>query len=228
MRWQSLTALLLMSLLPAWARAQTPDERIDNARATLDRAGLPVELLDDRVAEGRAKSIAAPRIAEAVERRAAALLDARAALAPLDAEISRAELAAGADAVEAGLPQNAIRQVASRARAEDRPVALAVLTFLHDEQGLPVDEAVARVTEALGQGPDALRNLPVQAAARGRAVDPPGRGRGRSAGVGRPADPGPPAGVPAPGGRPGAARPDDPGRQPPRADPGNGQGRGRP
>jgi hypothetical protein len=183
-----------------------------------------VGLLEDRVAEGRAKGGPMDRIALAVERRAEALATAQSAMRPVAPRLSNADLVAGANAVESGIPAGALRQVVQNARAEDRPVAISVLTFLHLEQGMPVEQALDRVTEALARGPEALRNLPAQAAAARRG--PPADRPGPVGGAGRPDQPGPPSGVPGPGQRPGGARPDGAGGGPPAGGGGPPSGRG--
>src|SRR5690606_18962775 len=190
-------------------------------------AGIPVELLDDRIAEGRAKEVPAATIAEVGERRLASLTSAQRVLGGVNATAA-AELAAGADAVEAGIPGSVLRAVVAGARREDRPVAIAVLTYLHREEGLPVDAALARVTEAVSRGPEALREPPVQAAARPNPTPPPGRAAGRPADAGRPPAVAVPTGVPGPGQQPGGGRPGDTnGRGPDVGDP-PGQGGGPP
>jgi hypothetical protein len=191
-----LVAALALSLAPvALAAQQDPETRVQTALDQAAASGIPTALLEARVAEGRAKGIPMDRIAAAVERRAASLARANEVLSGTRG-LSEADLAAGADAIEAGIESAAIRSVIQQARSEDRPVAIAVLTFLHGEQGLPVDQALAKVTEALSRGPDALRSLPSQA-----------RGRGGAPGS---VPAGPPAGVPAPGGRPGGDVPQRP------------------
>lgn len=196
-RYTSIALVTLLMVPAALTSQETPEARVRSAMDRAAAAGVPVSLLEARVAEGRAKGIAMDRIAQAVERRADALVRARAAMEGARG-LTEADLAAGGDAMEAGIEAGALRTVIEQARAEDRPVAIAVLTYLHREQGMPVDQALARVGEALGQGPDALRSLPARAAAaRGRGGRPDGAGRG-----------GPPSGVPAPGGRPGGGRPD--------------------
>lgn len=195
----ALTALLLAP--GALAAQETPEARVRSAMDRAAAAGIPTSLLESRVAEGRAKGVPMDRIAAAVERRAEAIGRAREAMSSARG-LTTADLAAGADAVEAGIGGGALRAVIEQARAEDRPVAIAVLTFLHGEQGMPVEQALARVTEALGRGPDALRTLPTRAAAAGaRGGRPDGVGSG-----------GPPSGVPAPGGKPGGGKPEGVGR----------------
>ncbi len=194
-------------------RAGTPAQRIDAAIATAVREGVPADLLRSRVAEGRAKRVPEERIALVVEARAGALRAARQALVPAVATPTGAEIAAGADALESGVPAGSIGAVARAAAAEERPVALAVLAELV-RQGVPAAEALERVSGALGSRGNALANLARQAAAEGGRGGPPAGVGGRPDGVGggRPASAGPPAGVPGAG-----QRPSNP-----------GQGRGRP
>ncbi|MQA90098.1 MAG: hypothetical protein GEU90_07675 [Gemmatimonas sp.] len=204
-------AFLGLVLGPAGLFAQDASARIEAARQRAASAGIPTELIDVRVAEGRAKGVPLDRIALVVERRATALAEARQAMESANG-LNAADLSAGADAVEAGIDGGTLRAVIQNARTEDRPVAIAVLTFLHSEAGLPVGDALNRVRQAMGEGPDALRNLPAQAAAaRERRGPPEGAGPpGGPPGLGG-AQGGPPAGVPAPGERPGRGRPNNPG-----------------
>jgi hypothetical protein len=188
-------AIALMLLLPTGTAGQIPgsgfrdaaaganaEARIEAARQRVAASGLPVVLLDQRIAEGRAKGVPLNRIAEVVERRANALLAAGNALRPTVAAPSAAELGAGADAVEAGIPADALRRVIADARSDDRAVALAVLTFLHSQRGLPVETALERVREAAARGPAALRDLPARAAAARGGAGPPANGRVRAPG----------------------------------------------
>ena len=49
-----LALLLALGALPAPAQAQDPQQRIEAARRRAEGAGIPVSLLDGKVAEGRA------------------------------------------------------------------------------------------------------------------------------------------------------------------------------
>jgi hypothetical protein len=183
-------------------RAGTPEDRIAAAREQVVQRGIPAVLLDTRIAEGRAKGVAVERIALAVERRAAGLIQANEALARRGVRTTDAELSAGADAAEAGVDGASLRAVIQIARVEDGAVALAVLGELA-RQGVPVGEARGRVTDALRRGGGrALTNLPGQAAAERRGGPPAGnaspQGRGRPEGVG-PGATGPPVAIPAAG-----------------------------
>ena len=206
-----IVACLVLAFWAGSAAAQDPSARIDAARRSVAEAGIPPSLIDARVAEGRAKGIPLDRIAAVVERRAAALGAARQAMAGANG-LNAADLSAGADAVEAGIDGASLRALIQGARVEDRPVAIAVLTYLHREAGIPVGQALQSVRSAMGEGPEALRTLPSRAAAarerRGppQGVGPPGGPPGAGSGGG------PPAGVPAPGQKPGGGKPNNPGR----------------
>jgi hypothetical protein len=96
--------------------------------------------------------------------------------------------------VEAGIGGDVLRAVAEAAPRERRAVAITALTVLHAQGHVP-EQALQRVREALARGPDALANLPAQAAA--------ARRRGPPTDVARPAG-GPPAGAPPAAPSPGA------------------------
>ena len=185
----------------ATAQVQPPQDRINTALARARQVGIPVALLESKMAEGKAKGVSPDRIAEAVERRQAALEKASQALR--GQPDAAASLSVGADAVEAGVSDAALKAIAENAPRDRRNVAIAVLTELV-AQGHASATALERVTEALKKGPDALANLPAQAAAaRGGAAATGARGRSG-------AEAGPPASVPAPGSSPQAGRPGGP------------------
>ena len=195
--------LTLAGVHLATAQVQPPQDRINTALARAQQVGIPVALLESKIAEGKAKGVSLDRIAEAVERRAAALEKAGQALhGQPDASSS---LSVGADAVEAGVSDAALKAIAENAPRDRRNVAIAVLTELV-AQGHASANALDRVMEALKHGPDALANLPAQAAA--ARAGGAGASSGRSGRAG--AEPGPPAGVPAPGAASQAGRPSGP------------------
>ncbi|HSH44242.1 MAG TPA: hypothetical protein VK966_00165 [Longimicrobiales bacterium] len=173
--------------------AQTPEPEL-RIQATLDQAreaGLPVELLESKVAEGHAKRIPMDRIANAVEQRANALERARTVLSTVvdGAPVPVEDMAVGADAIQAGVADMVLAQIASTAGGQRRTVAIAALTQLLAEGVLP-EEALGRVRSALQRGDAALMNLPAGAAA-GAAGGPPAGvpGTGRPAGAGKPTRP---------------------------------------
>lgn len=185
----------------ATAQVQPPQDRINTALARARQVGIPVALLESKIAEGKAKGVSLDRIAEAVARREAALERATEALRGQPEAAS--SLSVGADAVEAGVSEAALKAIADNAPRDRRNVAIAVLTELV-EQGHTPAAALERVREALSRGPDALANLPAQAAAARGGAAAGGRG-GRSG-----AEAGPPASVPAPGNAPQSGRPGGP------------------
>jgi hypothetical protein len=205
-RW-ILVLLLALAGVPAAAQAQPAEQRIEAARRQAQTVGIPVSLLESKVAEGRAKGVPMDRIAAVVERRLASLSSARDAMAgaPRTSPITAADLSVGADALEAGVQPGVLGQLASAAPGDHRAMAIAALTQLVS-QGESSERALARVQAALQRGPEALRQLPGEAAAeRSRRGAPPGQnpsrgnganGRGRGNG-------GPPASVPGPTQRPG-------------------------
>ena len=200
----------------ATAQAPAPQERINTTLARARQVGIPVALLESKIAEGKAKGVSLERIAAAIERRQSALERANQALrGEPDAASS---LAVGADAIESGVSEPVLRAVAGDAPRDRRNVAIAVLTELV-KQGHAPEAALGRVRDAAKRGPDALSNLPAEAGGGRRGGGPPdrqGRGNGKGGGGGG-AEAGPPAAVPAPGKPTQAGRPDD-----------GGRGRGRP
>ena len=147
----------------AEAQARTPKARIDAAMHAAARARIPAALLQSKVAEGEAKNVPQERIAAAVEARLQALVRASETLQRADIEgASQSELAVSADALEAGVSQNALIKVTRSAPAERRAVAIATLSGLV-QLGHPSDHALARVTAVLGSNA-ALANLQAEVA----------------------------------------------------------------
>lgn len=210
MKFRIAVAVVVLALSGAAANAQVqpPQERINTALARARQVGIPVALIESKIAEGKAKGVSMERIAVAIERRGAALERASQALrGQPDAATS---LAVGADAIEAGVNEAVLRAVTEDAPRDRRNVAIAALTELV-HQGHAPEAALARVRDAIKKGPDALANLPAQAAAGGRGGGGGGNGQGRGSAGGRAGvEPGPPAGVPAPGRPPQAERPGGP------------------
>lgn len=205
--------------------AQAPQERVDAALARAREAGIPVALLENKIAEGKAKGVSLERIATVVERREAALERASQALRGRP-DVDAADLAVAADAVESGVSDAVLRAIAETAPRDRRAVAIAALTQLVELGHVPA-AALERVREALKRGPEALLNLPAQAGgASGRSGEPPATRPGAGSGRGGAEAAAPPAAVPAPGTqtqptRP-AGAPDTAGR--PATDPSAGRG----
>jgi len=198
-------AFTLSGLDPAAAQVQPAQDRVNTALARARQVGIPVALLESKIAEGKAKGVSIDRIAVAVERRLAALERASEVTKGQPA-IGDADLAVAADALQSGVSEGVLRALTETAPPGRRAVAIAALTQLV-ELGHAPETALERVRDALKRGSDALVNLPAEAGgAAGRRGGPPavtpGAGGGRGQG-------GPPAGVPAPGG---ASQPTRPGR----------------
>jgi hypothetical protein len=191
----TISAALVALALPVTAMAQTADERIDAAMARVAAAGIPVSLLDEKIAEGRAKGIPMDRIAAAVEQRAAGLARAQQALSGIN-DVDAADLSAAANALEGGVSAAVLQAISEVAPRERRAVAIAALEYLVGE-GIAPEQALAQVKTALQRGPDALANRP-QAAGAGSV---PGS-----------VPAGPPSGVPTPGQAPQGGRPAGVGR----------------
>jgi microcompartment protein CcmK/EutM len=167
-RWTA--ALVVMALLPAAVMAQSPQERLDAAIAHAQETGIPVSLLQSKIAEGRAKSIPMDRIATAVETRLRNLEQAKIAMNRGAGDVDAAQLSVGADAIGAGVSEGILTQIATSARRDRRAVAVAALTqlVLH---GIAPDVALVQVKDALAHGPQALANLAAQAGATDRAPE---------------------------------------------------------
>jgi len=206
---------LTAGALPVFAQgAQDAQERIDAAMARARSQGVPVSLLENKVAEGKAKGVALDRIAVAIERRETSLERAAQAMKGPD-PITDAELSVGADAVDAGVSNAVLKAVTDSAPRERRAVAIAALTELV-QRGTAPDAALARVRDALKRGPDALAAV---GADRGDGRGSAGGERGGE-GRGRGAASGPPANVPAPGGSSQPRKPSNPNAP---ANPGRGR-----
>jgi hypothetical protein len=208
---RALTGLMGMALLAMPLAAQVgPEARIEAALERARAGGMPVEVLESKVAEGLAKNVAMARIAIAVENRAQAMERAHTALSRAQqGPPSVQDVAVGTDAIEAGVSEVVLAEIAQTAGAERRTVAIAALAYLVAEGHVP-EAALVRVREALAKGGDALANLPGMAGGAGKGVG------------------GPPAGVPGGGPPPGVGRPGGPpgkqGAGPPDGPPGKPSG----
>ncbi|HEX6308653.1 MAG TPA: hypothetical protein VFZ69_10725 [Longimicrobiales bacterium] len=180
-----MTAKMLLAAallaLPVGAMAQTPQERLDAVRARALAAGIPLSLIEAKIAEGRAKGVSPDRLAAAIERREATLEKAWSAMGRSE-DVQPAELSVAGDAIGAGVSEAVLAKLAEVSAGDRRAVAIAALTQLV-AAGHASQEALDRVTEALARGGDALANLPAQAAEAAARRGPP-------AGVGRPAEAG--------------------------------------
>jgi len=174
--FQWIAAVTVLAFLPMVAAAETPQERIDQAMARAKDAGIPVELLESKVAEGRAKGIAADRIATAVQNRLHSLEQAKLIMTRGANDVDAAQLSVGADAISAGVGEAVLEKIAASTDRDRRTVAVAALTqlVLH---GMTPEAAFLRVKEALARGPQALASLAAQP---GAAADQKEAARGAS------------------------------------------------
>jgi len=141
------------------------DARVHAALETALDAGIPVSLLERKIAEGKAKGIPMDRIAAAVEKRLDALTKAGDALAKAGLEHpSEGDLSVAADAVQGGVSATALTTISQTAPQDRRAVAIAVLTELVAQGNAP-ESALERVQTALARGPEALANLHGETAA---------------------------------------------------------------
>lgn len=142
----------------AQGQAQTPQVRIDAALSAAAKANVPAELVKSKIAEGEAKHVPAERVATAVEARVKSLVRASETMKRAGVEAGSAgELAVTADALDAGVSENALVRVTREAPAERRTVAIAVLADLV-RLGNASDQALARVSTAVTSSA-ALANL---------------------------------------------------------------------
>ena len=212
-----LALLLLLAPLSGAGAQPGAEQRIRATMRQAEAAGIPVALLEAKVAEGRAKGVPLERIAAGLERRLALLQGARQAMGA-GRNVSDQDLSVGADALGEGVEPAALGALAAQAPPAQRAQAIVVLTQLV-QQGVASEQALRRVQAALARGPEELRQLPGEGAGAARGSPPAhsragggqpgarGQGQGRGRGQG-----GPPASVPGP--RKPRGRPDDPGNRP--------------
>src|SRR5688572_10609415 len=129
--------MIVLTLFPLGALAQTPEERIDAAMARAESAGIPTTLLESKIEEGRAKGIPMDRIATAAETRLQHLEQARAAMSRSANDLDAAHLSVGADAIGTGVSQAVLEKIASSAPRDRRAVAITALTQLVSEGIVP-------------------------------------------------------------------------------------------
>jgi len=170
MQW--VVVLGMFAFLSAPAMAQTAQERIDAAMTRSQQVGIPVSLLEIKVAEGRAKGVVLERIAIAVESRLRNLEQAKAILSRAATPVDATALSVGADALGAGVSDTVLEKIAASTGPDRRAVAIAVLTQLV-MHGTAPDAALLQVKDALARGPQALANLAAQSAPRDHGPEAP-------------------------------------------------------
>lgn len=204
MRPQTLFLAAALALAPLTLTAQDSttaggaDARVHAALETAANAGIPVALLERKIAEGKAKGVPMERIAAAVENRLDALTKASDAMAKGGLEHpTEGDLSVAADAVQGGVGATALATISQTAPKDRRTVAIAVLTDLVALGHTP-ESALEQVQAALARGPEALANLPGAAAAgqanAGAGAAAPGVGVQVGAGAGTRVEVAPPRG----------------------------------
>ncbi len=212
--------------------AESVRELVESVR----KQGVPDGPLWDKALEGASKNVPENRFLAGVRGYGDRLVDASRTLpGPADA----GTVVAAADALQRGVPESALRDVAAQASGRESARAAIPMVVLGDlvSSGVPVDRARSVVQSALqrGQGPRdmlvtswAVRDL----IGKGRSPESAARDVGRAVGRGEPPTsiPGvgsPPADVPRPGGAPvppGAGPPEGKGPPGDKGGPGDGPG----
>lgn len=187
MRRKTMFLAAALAFAPSTLFAQAPisaEARVNTALETAIDAGIPVSLLERKIAEGKAKGVPMDRIVAAVERRLEALTKASEAMAKAGlAHPSEADLSVAADAVQGGVSATALATISESAPQDRRAVAIAVLTDLVALGHTP-ESAVEQVQSALARGPEALANLHGESAAGVQANGLDARGAGAQVGAG--------------------------------------------
>jgi hypothetical protein len=151
-------SLAVLALLVAPSMMAAQEDPIADAFARVADAGIPVSLLESLQAEGRAKGVPMDVLHDAMQRRADALIRANKAMSQAGVQASEPELAAGADALQAGVSDAVLEALTEKTSGDQRVAATAALGVLVQMGHVP-EEALARVEEAFERGPDALANL---------------------------------------------------------------------
>jgi hypothetical protein len=125
-----IAALAALALLPLAVTAQSPEERIHQAMTRAQEVGIPVSLLESKMAEGHAKGVPLDRIAMAIETRLQALERARDVMGRGAEDLDAAQISVGADALGAGVSEEVLQEMAASSGGERRAVAVAALTQL--------------------------------------------------------------------------------------------------
>ena len=126
--------------------------RIREMSRELAEAGIPPQLIRRKALEGVAKGVPPDRIVTALEAYSRRLQEAQGLLGP---DRNGASLAAAAEAVRRGVPPEAIRGLAREQGGRQGAGSLAVpLLVLGDltEAGVPTDQALEAVQEAMRRG----------------------------------------------------------------------------
>jgi len=169
-KWGSFLAVTSFLAIPAVLLAQ--DDRMERVRqafpaetvveiegilANAEAAGVPSGPLVDKALEGAAKRVPGDRVVVALSAYAARLRETRTLVG---GDRGVASVVAGADALRRGVPQQMVGTLAHQHQG-DIAVPLVVLADLV-ETGVPADQALGMVEEALAQGhpPEEMLAIP--------------------------------------------------------------------
>jgi hypothetical protein len=118
-------------LLPAALHGQAAQARIDAVLAEAARLQLPVSVLKNKVAEGRAKNVPAEKIAAVVEARLKTFVRASDVLTRMNITARGAgEVVLLADALDAGIRENIAVETLRSIPPERREVTMSALTSM--------------------------------------------------------------------------------------------------
>jgi hypothetical protein len=191
-----LVSLLLLGAT-AYAAQLPEDPRLAPVREALNagvdaavRDGVPEALLVDKVREGLAKGVAAPRIAQVVEALARALRAARAEVAPFIAAPPPGLLKAvaeahgvGADRRDVEVVLRAAREAALATRAVEVLTELVLRSYAHEQAARVVAQLAARGSAAVVQLAARAESLVARdGLTRAEALDALARARGQAGG----------------------------------------------
>src|SRR6185436_6520408 len=174
MKFRIGVAVMILSLVGvdlATAQVQPPQDRINTALARARQVGIPVSLLEAKIAEGKAKGVSLDRIAAALEHRETILEHASQVMKGQPGN-GEAELSVAADALDSGISDAVLRAVSESAPRDRRAVAIVALTQLVELGHVP-EAALERVKSALKRGPEALLNLPAESGPKDKDKGPP-------------------------------------------------------
>lgn len=165
------------------AQQQQAQARVQATLQAAVEAGVPVRLLEMKMAEGKAKGVPMARIAAAMEQRLENLMRAQDVMRRGNlTQTTEGELSLAADALQAGVSERALVEITRRSPQERRAVAVAVLSDLV-ALGHASENALARVTAAMQKGNRELVNLQARTSSELRARGGTGAGAGVSVGA---------------------------------------------
>src|SRR5688500_20126072 len=120
--------MVVASASVAAGQVQPPQERINTGLARAREVGIPIAMLESKIAEGKAKGVSLERLAAVIERRLAALERAQEALRGRPDAVD--SLAISADAIESGVSEEVLQAGAGPAQRGAGHVGGAASAYL--------------------------------------------------------------------------------------------------